>query len=139
MAKFGCNYETLYAYGLICWIYCLCAPCAHALMCCFPPGAILIQKKLKPDKWSLFNFTGGNNQRADPSNNGHKTLFGEKSWEKVVLISVVLTFFGVIPGILFAFFSVYRHFFAFLVSAQMCPSCFGSCCSRVCCFDLVDL
>jgi hypothetical protein len=133
--EFGCNSFTLYVYGIVCGFYCCCAPWAHVIMCCFPPGAILIQKNLSPEKWKIFQFVG-EQSRADPAENGHVHIFGEESWQKVMIITIVLTLCGFIPGIIFVFFIVYRHLIAFMMSVPMFPDCFNSCCSKVCCVEV---
>jgi hypothetical protein len=85
------------------------------LVCCCPPLAILTSALpcLRSSDYGVFNFTEKINQRADPSDHGHVTMWYEIGWVRAFFICCALTCFGFFPGVFFATFVAVNHLMGF--------------------------
>jgi hypothetical protein len=58
---------------------------------------------LRANEYGVYKFLEKSSEnRADPTSQGHVTLWYEIGWIRAFLICCLLTLFGFLPGVLFA-------------------------------------
>jgi hypothetical protein len=87
------------------------------LVCYCPPLAILTSALpcLRSKDYGVFQFIEKKPlQTADPSAQGHVTVWHEIGWVRAFFLCCVLTCFGFFPGVFFAAFVAGYHLLRFL-------------------------
>jgi hypothetical protein len=96
------------------WILVILVITALQLIFYCPPFAILTSALpfLRAKDYGVYNFLEKSPQtRADPSIQGHVTLWYEIGWVRAFFICCILTCFGFFPGVIFAAFMAGYHVF----------------------------
>lgn len=101
-------------WAIIITLYVLLSPICHILMILCPPVAILIQGCFEDD-YGIFDFLGKKNEDPNAS-------FGSRipGFVRGFLFCLILTCLGWIPGVIYAFISVYAQIFIAIRHNGLC-------------------